>query len=296
MTAVLAIAKGIGIFLLVLLTLLILVLLAALFVPVSYRAEGEYRDGFWARASAAWFFGLVRLNLSLDNEFSASVRAAGILLYPPRAKKAGEKEENTEETKEVPKREEETGTGDFSGPSDDFGPMDRFEAQDPDPFETVDKKTAGKTSSKRGPLLRKIRRLKDRFREKRTDAERIKSRLLWYWRLLEREDSRRALNRVGGEFRRLLSHCLPQKGMVCVTAGARDPAVTGGLLALEGMLYPLLCGRIVILPDFETPRLEGTFWVKGRIQACVVCYCILRVVLNRECRLLLARLRKKEEA
>ena len=85
MTAVLAIAKGIGIFLLVLLTLLILVLLAALFVPVRYRAEGEYRDGFWARASAAWFFGLVRLNLSLDNEFSASVRAAGILLYPPRA-------------------------------------------------------------------------------------------------------------------------------------------------------------------------------------------------------------------
>ena len=110
MTPVLAIAKGIGIFLLVLLTLLILVLLAALFVPVRYRAEGEYRDGFWARASAAWFFGLVRLNLSLDNEFSASVRAAGILLYPPRAKKAGEKEENTEETKEVPKREEETGS------------------------------------------------------------------------------------------------------------------------------------------------------------------------------------------
>ena len=46
MTAVLAIAKGIGIFLLVLLTLLILVLLAALLVPVRYQAEGEHRCGF----------------------------------------------------------------------------------------------------------------------------------------------------------------------------------------------------------------------------------------------------------
>ena len=42
MTVILAIAKGIGIFLLILLAILVLALLSVLFVPVRYRAEGEY--------------------------------------------------------------------------------------------------------------------------------------------------------------------------------------------------------------------------------------------------------------
>ena len=294
MTVILAIAKGIGIFLLILLAILVLALLSVLFVPVRYRAEGEYLEEFRARASVTWFFRLICLSVSWNGGFSYMIRVAGIPLHPP--KKGGENDpegidgEPRGSGTERPEERESAGTGPeetVRGTGIPEGRSDRKRTFD------------GGAKIRRGgrnALLQKVCRIRNRFLEKRADAERAKERFLWYWNLLQREDSRRALSRAGGELKRLLSHCLPKKGLIRATAGAEDPAVTGGLLALQGVLYPLICDRILILPDFETSRLEGTFWMKGRIRACVVCYCVLRVILNRECRLLLARLRKKEEA
>ncbi len=335
MTAIVAIAKGIGIFLLVLLALALFVLLSVLFVPVRYRAEGEYREGFRAIAEASWFFHLIRLRASWDGGFSCSLRAAGIPLYSRTETGEGESPppgENRRETGRpegesppgaVPESGEERREGGRTadvgpepkpdvGPEPDAKPDMKPDAKpdiapdarqepprDPDAAGDGRKGGAGKRRRKPGTFRlfrQKIRGARQRFAEKWKDAERAKERLLQYRDLLCREDSQRALSRAAGEGRRLLSHCLPRSGLIRIAVGTEDPAITGGLLALQGMLYPLICDRIVILPDFETPRLEGTFSLGGRIRACAVCYCLLRVLLNRDCRLLLARLRKKEEA
>ena len=88
MTVILAIAKGIGIFLLILLAILVLALLSVLVVPVRYRAEGEYLEEFRARASVTWFFRLICLSVSWNGGFSYMIRVAGIPLHPQ--KKGGE--------------------------------------------------------------------------------------------------------------------------------------------------------------------------------------------------------------
>ena len=46
-----------------------------------------------------------------------------------------------------------------------------------------------------------------------------------------------------------------------------DPAATGQILSIYGILYPLIGDSITVIPDFEKPVMEGSFRFKGKITA-----------------------------
>ena len=126
------------------------------------------------------------------------------------------------------------------------------------------------------------------------NAEGIRENVNYYRGLLTEEESLKTVRLIRTHLIKLLSHVKPGRLSVNLTIGADDPAITGKVLAVNGMLYPWIGEAVCITPDFEKECLYGDFCAKGRIRACVVLYHILRVILDRRTWTLIRRLKKEE--
>lgn len=123
-----------------------------------------------------------------------------------------------------------------------------------------------------------------------------KGNLGYYLELIEQEDTRIAVCNVLHQAGRMLRHILPRKLEVHLIVGTGDPASMGQLMAVQGILYPLLYGSVWLEPDFEQKRAEGTLLAEGRIRVSSLLYFALRMLLKKELFHLLKQLsRKKEE-
>lgn len=311
MAVILTVLKGIGILLLSILGIFLALILLLLFVPLCYQARGSYHDRLTAEVRVTWLFHLLSVRACFDEAFAVRVRAAGILVYPKTEKRRRQKKEAqdaktaalAEEDRKalpetLPKPEVTKG-----GPAENREPEKRIgegreSAEIPG---TGTEKEAG--SVRLRPFQRIYGRLKElweNIKKKCRDfcrkAEKAEEILSYYKRLLEREDTKRACRLVFQQLSGMLTHILPRKTDVTLVVGTGDPASTGQILAAGGILYPWLQNRVRIIPDFEEKHLEGDFFIKGHITACVLLICALRVVVNKEVRQLIKRLRKKEEA
>ena len=59
---------------------------------------------------------------------------------------------------------------------------------------------------------------------------------------------------------------LPRKICGEVRFGTSDPALTGQILGIAGIFYPLLMDNVKVDPDFEQTILEGELFLKGRLR------------------------------
>lgn len=68
-----------------------------------------------------------------------------------------------------------------------------------------------------------------------------------------------------GQLYRLIKHIKPKKYKINLKFGTGDPALTGQVLGILGMLMPVYKKNAHIIPDFENIILEGDIYMKGRI-------------------------------
>ena len=305
MELVFLILKTAGIVLLVILGLVLLLAALLLFVQVRYQAEGELPEtaGPAARVRFSWLFSLLTVRIEYADGLKVSVRAAGIRIRPERwiRRAAGpsgpepmEKEsEPVEKEPEPMEREREP-----AGKSGSSG------MESPPPCEAA----SGSTETGRRESFSDIpRRLLQRMKQLAGKTERICNMAEWirdkaewfleeaaYYRaLFAEEGSRQAAILIRTHLGKLLSHAKPRQLSVNLTVGAEDPAVTGRVLAVNGMLYPWIREAVRVTPDFERECLYGDFYAKGRIRAGVALYHILRVVLDKRTWTLIRRLKRR---
>lgn len=77
----LLILKIIGIILLSVIGLLLLAVLSVLFIPVRYKAKGDYHKEFTGKLHIGWFLNALRLDVSFDKELKARARVLFFTLY-----------------------------------------------------------------------------------------------------------------------------------------------------------------------------------------------------------------------
>ena len=65
----------------------------------------------------------------------------------------------------------------------------------------------------------------------------------------------------------LLKCIKPRKLEGNLIVGTNDPATTGQIMAVYGILYPLIGNNITVTPDFDQQIVEGNLLIKGRITA-----------------------------
>lgn len=331
MTVLLTILKVIGWILLGILGLILLTVLTVLLVPIRYRADGVWKEEKYIRGRVTWLLHLLSIRVTYEKELLLEVRVAGFLIYPKKERSGKRKKaaSGADAEEGVGDADADTNVLDADGakmPSADVKTLgesapaagttdepqtqtvaEASEPQSADPNEaSASEADAQATDSDAAPehsagsffekLSGKLSQVTDRLRGMQQKTDRLKQQTAYYKRIWDQPQTRQAI-RVGFyELGEIIRHVLPRKLEVFGIVGTGDPASTGQIMAIQGMLYPWHKGNIRLEPDFEEKYIEGELHLKGRIRLGTLGICGLRILLNKNIRRLIRILRKKEEA
>ena len=265
LTVLLLILKILGIVLLVLLGILLALLLIVLFVPVRYQGSGYREEGdpvpVHVQLKVTWLSHLARVSFIYPEEAFLKVKILFFQILPAKEKK--KKASNKKEADgKKPKTDKKEAGSDVSDTASDQKISDEGNAADEDGGD--DRRTLSDFVRK---LFSAIRNIKYTIRKIYDKINHIIHNIRYYIKILQTESFKRAFALCREQLLRLMKIVLPRKVSGTFTIGMEDPAATGQILSIYGILYPLIGDSITVIPDFEKPVMEGSFRFKGKITA-----------------------------
>lgn len=274
------ILKIIGIILAAVLGLAILLLLLVLFVPVRYRAYGVKKEGECrAEAKISWLLHLISVPVAFrEGELSAKIKILGITLMD--LTDSGSFEE-AEPVPEPAERTEEQKTAQSGERQAQEHPVEKQAA----PERTSQKKEEleEEEEEKNGIFFRflqflrmiwkffagiprKLKNLKCTFRRFCGKIKRMARKYRAAKEFALDERTKAAVRLVLEQAKIFARQALPRKICGEVRFGTSDPALTGQILGIAGIFYPLFMDNVKVDPDFEQTILEGELFLKGRLR------------------------------
>ncbi|MBQ8598325.1 MAG: DUF2953 domain-containing protein [Lachnospiraceae bacterium] len=306
----LTILKILGIILLVLLGIVLTVLILVLFVPVRYRLDA-HRDlqeeaPVVASVKATWLLHLLSVFFSYPDAAYVHVKALGITVYrsdqerkPKKPKESGTAQEETDnQATEAPEQQTEQSEADWdavetesateSGP-EEVEPQEEAEESE-ETEEPEEEPTIKKFFQK---LWEKLKNIEYTIRQICDKIKHIVKNIRYYLKVIQSTTFKNAFSLCSGQLFSLLKSIRPRKVKGSITIGTGDPASTGQVLGIYGMLYPLLGNNISITPDFDRQIVEGELLVKGRITVFKALKMALVIFFNKDVRRLIKLLKRE---
>lgn len=132
----------------------------------------------------------------------------------------------------------------------------------------------------------------------RNFCDKIKSTLdniQYYREVMESDSFKQSMELCKGELGYVFRKLKPDKLEADVNVGMEDPATMGQILAVYGMLYPLIGQNVRLVADFESEstHIEGKLDIRGRIRAFTFLRVLIRVYMNKDIRKLIKLLKKE---
>ncbi len=262
----LTILKVLGLILLILLGILLVLILLVLFVPVRYRItlhrKEEEEAPVTAKVSITWLLHIVSAVFSYPEEAYIKIKLFFITVFrsdqPPKEKAKKEKKQKENTQKKAHKTEEKPPN----------------EKTDVSPSENENRtawKEHGEESAKADKkdffkkLLFILKNIKYTIIKICDKIKHIVNNIRYYIDILKSDTFRRAWSICSPQVFGLFKSILPGKIQGNIKIGTGDPAGTGQVLAVYGILYPLIGNHIEIIPDFERQIVEGDLFIKGKI-------------------------------
>ena len=274
---ILTVLKVIGIFLLAVLGLVLFFLLSALFVPVCYRMWGKRTATVLeGKASVSWLFGLIRLSVGyVDSQSKLELYLFGIPLLALK-----DRIDRWRKKRRKPGKRMRQGKSSDTKPADQMR-KDNQAVQVKEPAEKPVQDQVDSDSTEQEPdtaavIFQKIKeillkiwrfpgRVLERIRKSRLTFRQFCDKIKKWYRFLQMDDTKQALLFLKGKGFLVLRHMLPVNIQGNLHFGFEDPLITGQVLAVAGMVYPLYGKTFRIIPDFEQQVLEGEVNLKGRV-------------------------------
>lgn len=290
----LGILKWLGILLLVLLGLVLTVLLAVLFVPIRYEAEGSFRGELLAKGQISWLWRLFSIQAVYDGDTEVSLRIFGV--KPGRKKETAERTEKTETPDPVVtgsgKRPEEEMPVYESRPKAEAPASEKHQGTEEGIKEKVP--AAGTKNAKNGQkkkrvrqsLIQKIKVTFQRICGKLKTAEERWQKLMEF---LEKEENKNTFRLLKRQVIRFFKHVLPGKVSGTVRFGFEDPYTTGRILTYISPFYGWYGRTIQVIPVFDEQVLDGELSLKGRIRIATLLFIGFQVWRDKNFRTLLKR-------
>lgn len=290
----LGILKWLGILLLVLLGLVLTVLLAVLFVPVRYEAEGSFRGELLAKGQISWLWRLFSIQAVYDGDTEVSLRIFGV--KPGRKKETAERTEKTETPDPVVtgsgKRPEEEVSVYESRPKAEAPASEKHQGTEEGIKEKVP--AAGTKNAKNGQKKKRVRQ--SLFQKIKVTFQRICGKLKtaeerWQklMEFLEKEENKNTFRLLKRQVIRFFKHVLPGKVSGTVRFGFEDPYTTGRILTYISPFYGWYGRTIQVIPVFDEQVLDGELSLKGRIRIATLLFIGFQVWRDKNFRTLLKR-------
>ncbi len=269
---ILQVLAVIGIILLCLLGLVLIVASVIMFVPVRYQFSGRVEENLECRVKATWLAHLFSISYVYPEPGQIVIKVLGIKVRTI----SFQNEEPQEQTETKPQLQ-----------GAEIQPQSV--SKDPKPFmeSKPDVKTKGKTdSSSKGQKKCTIGNVCDKIKK-------IIAEMKYYWDVLRDQDNRKLFIRCRKRIVKVLRHVFPKTLQGELLIGTGQPDTTGYVLAVYGMLFPILGNHINITPDFENKVFQGNWSIKGRIRAAVFFKNALGLAFDRQLRVFIRQLKKE---
>ena len=290
----LGILKWLGILLLVLLGLVLTVLLAVLFLPVRYEAEGSFRGELLAKGQISWLWRLFSIQAVYDGDTEVSLRIFGV--KPGRKKETAERTEKTETPDPVVtgsgKRPEEEVPVYESRPKAEVPASEKHQGTEEGIKEKVP--AAGTKNAKNGQKKKRVRQ--SLFQKIKVTFQRICGKLKtaeerWQklMEFLEKEENKNTFRLLKRQVICFFKHVLPGKVSGTVRFGFEDPYTTGRILTYISPFYGWYGRTIQVIPVFDEQVLNGELSLKGRIRIATLLFIGFQVWRDKNFRTLLKR-------
>lgn len=327
----LLILKIIGLILAVLLGILLFAIICVLFVPVRYRVKADGKLGeeepVRVRIKIHWLLHIVNVVVSYPSMPYVKVRLFCFTLFDSSKKK--EKNKGKQKNKELEKNnktQEANTTGDEveeigkeelniknlneeAVKKEKATEVERLSQVDGDGTESVQAleqvpeksgfidKIKDFILALKAFLCRLWEAVKNIEYTIKTNCDKIRTiieNIRYYTDVIKSDVFQNAWAICKKQILKILRMLKPAKCKVNLLVGTGDPAGTGQLLSVYGMLYPFIGNHVFIQSDFENQVVEGDFYMKGKIRAIVLLMAALKLYMNKDIKHLL-RLLKREE-
>ena len=293
---VLLILKIIGILILTVLGLILAVVLLVLLVPIRYQVQASYHQQLKAAVRISWLFRLLSVFVTYDEELAYSVRLLGFikLLTSEKADAASEGEFG-EETETFSR------AGEKPAQTKDAIPTDVIPAPTEEPVKPA-KKTADAEALKSSPkslasdtdtavrtsilskIKNKITLLCGKIKSLSAKGAQVRA-------FFTDPENQATIRLIFRQFKAILKHLLPQKVKGEAVLGFDDPATTGQVLSLCSLLCVWYGEALQITPVFDESIMEADVELKGRIRPGTLMVLALRILFNKNFRVLIKRWR-----
>ena len=296
--------------------LVLAVLLAVLFVPIRYEAEGSFKGEPAAKGRVSWLWRLFSCQVVYDGEAEVSLRIFGV--KTGRKKEAADGAEEAEIPEPVvtarekhPEKEEPAGGNKPAEEAPVSGSQPGEECPAPEMPETCERTSAEKLESdaakaapeqpgaetETGKKRQKKKRIRQNpFQKIKVTFQRICGKLKTAeekWQklrdFLEKEENKNTFRLLKRQVIRLFRHILPGKVSGKVRFGFEDPYTTGRILTYISPFYGWYGRKIQVIPVFDEQVLEGEISLKGRIRIATLLFIGFQVWRDKNFRTLLKR-------
>ena len=300
----------------ILLGLLLLAVLLLLFCPVRYRfhaAKTEEMKFSQAQADAgvSWLFGGAWVKVIYqDHDTDIKVRLFGIpldkfLFGDKNEPKAQEKEPEAEESVWIQEEKDTVPEEKESLPEE---PDTLSEAKDeppalpaPEEEPVPDKDTAADSgASPKTSLFGKIKGvftgIKDKAAAVLDQIRHTWATAAWWHDFIFDERTQEAIALVLREAGFLIRHVLPTRMWGEISFGSEDPSLTGRVTGAFAMTVPFHKNNVVLHPSFECRDFAaGELTAKGRVYGCAFVLAGLKILLSKNIRFVLKKLKTKNK-
>lgn len=308
---ILLILKIIGIILLSIVGIILLAFVCVLFVPLRYRIrltreEGENAPPVTAYVKVTWLLHFINVLVRYPAKVTVRARILLFTLFriPEKDKKSHKTRKSDKSSlKEEPKKEKEQEQQE-EVPAKVEVPKsyEAFGGADADSAEREEGSGDEEIISFFGKIRLIIKKIKEFFQNIRYTirqfCDKIKSvldNIQYYREVFEGEPFRNSMELCKKELSWMFKKLKPDKFEADFIVGMEDPAATGEILAVCGMLYPLIGPNIRVVGDFECEkmRIEGRLYLRGRIRAFTFLRIAIRIYFNRNIKQLIKILKKE---
>lgn len=282
MELILLILKIILMAFLLVLGLVVLALAIILFVPIRYEVSGSIGDSweFQVKGKVSYLLSIIKLWFSYENDqFDIKLFLFGF-----------EKKLQQEDTDETVNETTDETVDDGSDATEDEVVGTSGEAEEAEI--TIQEKKNSSVSEQQGAKAEESVEKPSHKVKRKKEKNSSKFDFAFIKQQLTDEHNKSVVRKIWSEICYLLKHFKFRKIVTDLVFATGDPATTGQALGILCMIPMLYRYEFKLVPDFEAEDayIKGTFLVAGKVRLIHLVVTILRLIFDKEVRLVIKRI------
>ena len=281
----LTILKVIGIIILALIALVLLIVLMVLFIPVRYRGKIYFKKTPDIDLSVTWFFKFLNISLKFKDELDISAKVAWFFTVFSNKEDSkdeqkielGNKDAFEKETEEKSLLKKEKSA---SLKGDNIKEVKEHK-RDTENTLTIKADELNKQEKKHSKAVKKA---KDKKKDKKNKSlpEKILEKAKDIHYIITNDENRLIFMKMLEKVKKIIVHLLPKKIVGYFKFGFEYPSVTGQVLEILAVFYPLYKDDFKVIPMFYDEIIEVDISFKGRLRIFYAAYIGLLLWLNKK--------------